>query len=338
MEFKDINQTHKQMGCFNSAIGEQPIQNKPIPKGPYAETPFTITKKIYFLQESCENLIQFDLQTLVGTKTRINWGELDEVNGNSQITPKIFPFFKQIQMRDKLYICGGGTKERGFSKSCFTLNIDSLNLTNLSPMKENRANMGICPINENEFIVAGGNNNIYLNTCEKYNTHGNIWTRMANLNEAKSALSLTIMDTRYIYSIGGCSINNSTDSEESVSSIERIDINKLKPHWVLIPLYQSTWKGCMESACFPINDREIMIFGGAFDDGLDSIPVKDSFLLDTKAFKINKYDKRPPCQELFPHSPFFLQGGVVAIFALTLNLYFYNLGEKAWNVIKEISW
>jgi hypothetical protein len=84
-------------------------------------------------------------------------------------------------------------------------------------------------INEGIVYVMGGYDgvqNMFLNSCEVYNTASNEWKYFAPMTISKCAFSATVVNKRFIYTFGGY------DGHNRLDAIERYNI--LDESWELL--------------------------------------------------------------------------------------------------------
>jgi hypothetical protein len=112
-----------------------------------------------------------------------------------------------------------------------------------------------------------GVQNMFLNSCEVYNTASNEWKYFAPMTISKCAFSATVVNKRFIYTFGGY------DGHNRLDAIERYNI--LDESWELLKVkLKFALSNC---ACFcPGNatdgqqKNQVVIFGGGFSSGFSS--------------------------------------------------------------------
>jgi len=177
-------------------------------------------------------------------------------------------------------------------------------LTPLAPMIYPRAGHGLV-YTPNGIIAVGGitkNQNI-TETCEIYNIDENKWYQIASLNEPTMNSTLCLFNNMYVIKISGkISENELCQYVELYNFEENIwTVLECEDHDFVIP------SSC---GCIQINENEVMIFGGSYeqysdrtdaimiielDENLQSfrlktssltLPVKESFIND-QAISVN---------------------------------------------------
>ena len=127
----------------------------------------------------------------------------------------------------------------------------------MAQMKTGRYGHG-CVINlyRDEIYVAGG----YIaactltDSCEVYSISKNKWKQLPDLTEKKRTMSLCVLDSRFLYSLGGCRMT------KNLATIELLDLDHLNQKWkkLVIDLQNLlTYTGAI-----PLNKDEILLFGG----------------------------------------------------------------------------
>ena len=120
--------------------------------------------------------------------------------------------------------------------------------------------------------------------CEVYEIAKNKWYEIADLGQPRHYHSICVLDDRYLYVIGGRDSMN----EQPLDQIERLDgfLELDKQRWepVCFVNRENNWSARDTMGSFPLNDSEIMIFGG--DYGW----ISDCFVLDTKNGEIERME------------------------------------------------
>lgn len=116
--------------------------------------------------------------------------------------------------------------------------------------------------------------------CEVYEVAKNKWTEIAELNTPRHLHSICVLDNRYLYVIGG----RDSYKDQALDSFERFDgcgdFEKTKWQSITVANKEGLWMARDTVGSFPLNESEILIFGG--DYGW----ISDCFLLNTKAGEI----------------------------------------------------
>ena len=71
-----------------------------------------------------------------------------------------------------------------------------------SPMNEQRSGAGVVALGPYIYVVGGMGANGQLNSFERYDTEKDVWSTLAPMSTARSALTLAILENK-IYAMGG---------------------------------------------------------------------------------------------------------------------------------------
>ena len=98
--------------------------------------------------------------------------------------------------------------------------------------------------------------------CEVYDINKNKWTEIGELTQSRHFHSITVLESRYLYVIGG----RDSLTENPIETIERLDgfmdLEKQKWEQLQIVNKDSLWSARDTMGSFALNDSEILIFGG----------------------------------------------------------------------------
>lgn len=127
--------------------------------------------------------------------------------------------------------------------------------------------------------VVGGQlqyNNQATVTCLRYIVKDNKFEEIAMLNKKRYGVSLCEFNGEYLYAFGG---HRNQNINYSKTSFERIKFNEVKvnTYWEDIEFDVGVLEPENYVSCVPINETEIMIFGGQ----------KGNLLLQSRSFNFN---------------------------------------------------
>ena len=127
---------------------------------------------------------------------------------------------------------------------------------------------------EEEIIVAGGYVNGKLTTsCEVYSVAKDQWREFSPMNYAKASCILGVIDSRYLYCIGGVAKDQSKRGSLT-NIIECIDLYN-PVHWNKLSI--GTPMNNCDFGCIPVSDHRLLIYGGWNNE-----PHKKAFTLRRK--------------------------------------------------------
>eukprot|EP00347_Sterkiella_histriomuscorum_P021345 403334310 len=169
-------------------------------------------------------------------------------------------------MDDKVYIIGGAKDQKAketladVTEFNYDQTQNQLLPTAMPKMITSRASFGcVFSVQRNEIYVVGGYEfGEITKKCEKFSIAEKRWIPMPTLQEGRCSSSLTILDNRYLYSIGG--ISKSDSIVTVLSTIERLDLNDPNGQWQVLPMRLQ--EGGCDIGSLPISKDEILIYGG----------------------------------------------------------------------------
>jgi len=172
--------------------------------------------------------------------------------------------------------------------------------------------------------------------CEVYDVSKNKWFDVGDLNQSRHYHSVTVLDSRYLYVIGG----RDSLTENPLDSIERLDgfqsLESQKWEVVQVINKDNNWTPRDTHGSFALNDEEIMIFGG--DYGW----ISDCFVFNSKTFEIEKRAestlKKP--EEFFMSQPIKYNDKVFIIGSLDKDVHVYSIKPQKWFILDKwfIDW
>jgi hypothetical protein len=153
-----------------------------------------------------------------------------------------------IQIGDHIFISGG-------RNPCINVLSEFVEETQSlipkSPMWVEKFNHAICAISKDSFVVIGGYNTNSLSCCEGFSIPMNKWELLPSLNVARECPATTLINNRFLYSIGGSDTNE----------IEVLDISFMKS-WVLLTLMLNELAINNSPEVMKVADEELLIFRG----------------------------------------------------------------------------
>lgn len=171
--------------------------------------------------------------------------------------------------------------------------------------------------------------------CEAYDVSKNKWVEIGDLNHSRHYHSITVLDNRYLYVIGG----RDSLTEAPLDSIERLDGfsggpgNLEHQKWEIVPLINKDqqWSARDTLGSFSLmDDTEILIFGG--DYGW----ISDCFIFNTRTNEITKHDstlKKP--EEFFHSQPVRYNDKVFVLGNLDKDVHVFSLKAKKWFMLDK---
>lgn len=71
----------------------------------------------------------------------------------------------------------------------------------VSPMKCSRSGAGVASLGQHIYVIGGYDGKSQLNSVERYDTERDVWENVSSVTIARSALSVTILDSK-LYAMG----------------------------------------------------------------------------------------------------------------------------------------
>lgn len=210
---------------------------------------------------------------------------------NSEIIPKNFT---SIQVQNKIFLVGGEQKENEIrtllSTECFIVNEMTYEVERRAVMKHGRSGHQLTHLHRRfefktkDYIYAVGSKypDETSKKCEVYDVAKNKWSEIGDLNFSRHYHTITIVENRYLYVIGG----RDSMTEGPLESIERLDgfVEVEKQKWDAIQIVNKDglWSARDTMGSFALGDSEILIFGG------DCGWISDCFSFNTKTNEIER--------------------------------------------------
>eukprot|EP00826_Nyctotherus_ovalis_P005677 TRINITY_DN1128_c0_g6_i1.p1 TRINITY_DN1128_c0_g6~~TRINITY_DN1128_c0_g6_i1.p1 ORF type:complete len:521 (-),score=146.16 TRINITY_DN1128_c0_g6_i1:138-1700(-) len=224
-----------------------------------------------------------------------------------------------IEGRDnKIYIIGGkrGTK---YLNDVFTLNEETKSLEKFPLLNVARAYHGVATCGAANFCVVGGENTEpYLSSCEMYSSKTSTWDRLPNLNTKRQAMGCCCLGANYVYVIGGF-------QEKYLNSIEQLSIVGYEKGWVEVKMGDSTYAFTPRQSCaaIPINDTQILIFGGYNEKVLSN-----TYIYNHDTHKVMEIDHLSNPEEFATYSYDILENYVFCLCNDVIHL--YDINKEKW--------
>jgi len=325
------------MGCFGSST-ENSVKNNGNPVNPYPDfLPQRLYDSLYHISENSVDFTEFRIDTRIASPCTLL------PNPFFFNRYKKFPqFFKTAVLRYSIYICGGLLPENlGYTNQNFQIvtAAHAFSITERAQMKENKCNMGLAVVDEDLFIIAGGNNKEILATTEVYNANVNVWTEKGSLNIPRYSPGMTIFNGQYAYVIGGCTIEDGI--EKPIKSIETCDLAIDNPQWHLVPIYISReWQGAIDIGAFQISNTEILICGGFIESNKDdaiSGPSKNSYILDLDKYSIVKCQAELKRKDLFVSGFYYGEEDHAFAYGISGAVHSFNIRTRQWSILQPLT-
>jgi gamma-glutamylcyclotransferase (GGCT)/AIG2-like uncharacterized protein YtfP len=179
----------------------------------------SIKPRLHYYNEEQKSLFIHQLDTQSTIKIGVR---------NADILPNEFT---SIQAQNKIFFIGGEKKENDirsvFSNECYIVNEQTYEVEKKAFMNHPRSGHQLAHLHRKfefktkDFIYAIGSKypDETSKTCEVYDISKNKWTNISDLEQSRHYHTVTVLDSRYLYVIGGRDSLNETPLE----SIERLD-------------------------------------------------------------------------------------------------------------------
>jgi N-acetylneuraminic acid mutarotase len=169
--------------------------------------------------------------------------------------------------------------------------------------------------------------------CEVYDCGKNQWAEIGQLNQGRHYHTITVLEQRYLYVVGG----RDSLTESPLESIERLDTYSQDHQWELLEIANkdNQWSARDTIGSFAISDSEMMIFGG--DQGW----ISDCFKYSPKTNEIERLEcslKKP--EEFFGAKPVHHNDKVYVVGCLDRDVHVYSGKQKKWFLLEKwfIDW
>lgn len=255
--------------------------------------------------------------------------------------------FTSIQAQNKVFIIGGEKKDNDirciYSNDCFVVNEQTYEVVPKTPMRYARSGHQLAHLHRKfefqtkDYIYAIGSKypDETSKKCEVYDISKNKWTEIADLQQSRHYHSVTILENRYLYVIGGRDslTENPLDSFERLDGFQSLENQK----WETIQLINKDmqWTARDTLGSFPLSDSEILIFGG--DYGW----ISDCFVFSSKTMEVTKQEytlKKP--EEFFRSQAVRFNDKVFVVGNLDKDMHVFSLKAHKWFLLDKwfIDW
>lgn len=251
--------------------------------------------------------------------------------------------FSSIQAQNKIFIVGGEKKDNDvkciYSDQTFVVNEQTYEVTPRASMRVARSGHQLAHLHRKfdhqtkDYIYAIGSKypDDSSRKCEVYDVSKNKWFDVGDLIQSRHYHSVTVLDGRYLYVIGG----RDSLTESPLDSIERLDgfqgLDNQKWEAVQVINKDNNWTPRDTHGSFALNDSEIMIFGG--DYGW----ISDCFVLNTKTQEIEKRAestlKKP--EEFFRSQPIKYNDKVFIVGNLDKDVHVFSVKPQKWFILDK---
>lgn len=241
-----------------------------------------------------------------------------------------------------MFIVGGEQRENEIrtvvSNECFIVNEMTYELEKRACMKNGRAGHQLAHLHHRfefktkDFIYAVGSKypDETSKKCEVYDLAKNKWTEIGELNFSRHYHTITIVENRYLYAIGG----RDSMTEAPLESIERLDgfVDVEKQKWESIQLVNKDglWSARDTIGSFALGDSEILIFGG--DNGW----ISDCYSFNTKTNEIERQEsslKKP--EDFFRSHSVKYNDKVFIVGCLDRDVHVFTPKKKKWFLLEK---
>ena len=166
--------------------------------------------------------------------------------------------------------------------------------------------------------------------CEVYDVAKNKWQEIGELNQSRHYHSICVLDSRFLYVIGGRDSQNESplDTIEVYDGQGDFEKEKWKPLQVVNK--DGLWSPRDTMGSFALNNEEILIFGG--DYGW----ISDCFTLNTKSCEIERMEcslKKP--EEFYRSSPVRYNDKIFIVGCLDKDVHVYQPKGKKWFLLDK---
>ena len=204
--------------------------------------------------------------------------------------------FSSIQIQNKVFCIGGEKKENDIrtivATDCLVINEATYDVERRANMKYGRSGHQLAHLHKRmdyqtkDYLFAIGSKypDDTAKKCEVYDVAKNKWQEIGELNQSRHFHSICVLDSRFLYVIGGRDSQNESplDTIEVFDGQGDFDKEKWKP--VQVVNKDGLWSPRDTMGSFALNNEEILIFGG--DYGW----ISDCFTLNTKSCEIERMD------------------------------------------------
>ena len=238
-----------------------------------------------------------------------------------------------VYFLNRYFICGGRNEDQKCSKDTFEFIFDSSSFIKHSPMKKEKRNHSLISIKHfASFYSLGGYNaeSGYLRACEKYSLKKNTWRLIPSLKEARQDITPCLINTRFIYVIGGALYNKSWIYP---MSIEYFDALNEEGEWEkIVYRYCSDWSGRVYIGAAQVGNK-ILIFGGKNESGQTDTCFEYDLTNNTITLAADCFKLPKEASFIHRNGGIFVSDSYVhAIGAKSFNLFSYSIKEHKWTI------
>ena len=185
--------------------------------------------------------------------------------------------------------------------------------------------MGICESNGEIFSIGGHDGKSAIDKCEKYSTKNNIWRKLPNLNERRSANTTLQFNNILIFALYGF------NGEDRCDSIEMLRIRDLENWKMIVPKINECSK---RSSMYGIqmSGDMVLLFGGF--NGRD---LNESYMMEYKnrEVKIKRHsDMKKACAFDCTPSSWKFENLILAV-DCEMGIHLYRQSTSIWDVLIE---
>eukprot|EP00826_Nyctotherus_ovalis_P043197 TRINITY_DN4522_c0_g1_i1.p1 TRINITY_DN4522_c0_g1~~TRINITY_DN4522_c0_g1_i1.p1 ORF type:complete len:567 (-),score=180.97 TRINITY_DN4522_c0_g1_i1:120-1649(-) len=242
-----------------------------------------------------------------------------------------FPFsFDYIEIDNRVFISGGETTPGKLLKATFELDEQQGLLLRKARMVVEKKWHTLCETSPTSFYSVGGCNTYgALSTCEKYDISKNVWTLQPSMNEAKFYCGVAALNERSLFAFAGF------NEEYDISTIEKLDMQDTESGWakVIIANDQIIWSGRRNIGCYPISQKEILLFGG-WDGNWRS----ESFIFNAEVNTLQYSGALLRGEKFYRSKPKKVEGLMYIIGYHYADLHIYNIAKKTWSIKLKDQW
>ncbi|MDR3549270.1 MAG: kelch repeat-containing protein [Candidatus Pacebacteria bacterium] len=169
-------------------------------------------------------------------------------------------FSSAIIVGSNLYIVGGGDPSPAVYSLAIADGVSECKAIKKKGLSTARCALGLAQYAGKYIYAIGGLNKGAVKCCEKYNIEQDSWSALKDLNEARSELSVCVMN-EFIYAIAG----GPRGAEKK--SVERMSIFKEDDGWEMLAIDNADkgWTARIGCGVCKINEDTIIVFGGYCD-------------------------------------------------------------------------
>lgn len=240
----------------------------------------------------------------------------------------VLPFrFLTIEACNNVYLNGGDNDHGYFLKSMYLYDELRGTLIAMASMHEGRSRHAAVASEDRAeiYIVGGESDQGTLSTCERYEIKNNLWKPLPKLAQKRCGASVSLLGT-VLYTAFGW------DNNDYLNSIEKLDISA-EGNWETLKMPKKQTLPYLQSpGMLPINDHEIMVFGG-YKEGEEL--SKECVIVDIRAKTVKKAKEMAEA-EAFIASEAKKMGEVIYAFGYTKGgIHVYDADKDEWTFTEQ---